>query len=253
MLHAGASWVGLSAFRALLPERLRHDSRRAVPLVLGLSLLVPLAGLAGLTAGFLVSLHHQRTPAPRPLLRRCRLPGDLPAGHSAEHPENAPLRALGATRRQETAVAVPKLHDAVAGDVDELRLLAHALLVSRERAAAGRLALCTAAVLRADSGTARLRASQAHADLAESGLVDGEVRRRAIDDALSHALAGLSATPADGRLHFVRARMLLAQGKAPDALTSLRAAAAQGLPQGVLAPYLWRARMALRPRLPRAG
>jgi hypothetical protein len=248
LLHLAASVVGLGAVRSLTPDRMAGRWRETLPLAAGLTLFVPVAGLVGLVFGFLRPLGRQRPPVPAPAVRRCRLPVPAPVDDPVDGPANADLRSLAATRRLSVFEAVPILRDALAGDTDEERLLAHALLVARERAAAGRLERCERALRSHPSGVAYLRAAQACGDLAESGLVDGDVRLRTLDEALAHAAAGLARTPADGRLQLVRGRLSLARGNAMDAMSSLRAAVAHGLPDGLVAPHLWRARLALRGR-----
>ena len=242
--HVVAGTLGLVGLRSTMPQRLQSESMSAAPVAGSLLLFVPVLGLVGLTMGLVWPLRRQRAgPEVKPLLR-FRAPSL--AGAPSHGATSSQLDRLAATRAWSDTEAVPLLRAVLADDDEEARLLAHALLARRERKAEACIRRCEALCASAHSPMAYLRAAQAHADLAESGLIEGSALVRHGDAGLAHTAMGLASAPDDARLHFVRGRLALVTGDDQNAMTSLRAASTRGLPSSVVAPYLWRARTADR-------
>jgi Tfp pilus assembly protein PilF len=133
--------------------------------------------------------------------------------------------------------------------VDDVRLLAYALLDSKERAIYGKIRAQTArlaeAVKEAQGGIHK-RLAQEHWELVYLGLATGEVRAHVLESGLRHARQALSMLRRDAGLHLLLGRMLCAQGHYDEGAATFNTAETLGLPSQSLASF--RAEIAFRRR-----
>jgi polysaccharide biosynthesis protein PelE len=154
--------------------------------------------------------------------------------------ESRRLGELGAVRLQMMALKDP---------ADEVRLLAHGLLESRERALYGRLREVSEALERtapARRGGPHLERAQLGWELAFLGLAQGDIATHLLGEACVHAREAARLLPGRGAPCLLLARILLRLGEVEEAERALVEARRRGLAPEVVAPY--RAEVAFRRR-----
>jgi hypothetical protein len=249
-----------------LPRLLRKKRGKAAVCLASICFFVPALGPIALAAGFVLPvLLPRKVKAETPLITT-EIP-DLPYRplivssqpiYGAvglvgviRHATDAAVRvrAVMATRQLTDQYAVPILQVALRDPVDDVRLLAYALLDSKERAIYARIRQHTARLAEAPrnaNGGIHKRLAQEHWELVYLGLAQGEVRAHVLESGLKHARQALAALPRDAGLHLLWGRMLVGQEHIDEATAAFDQAEALGLPSQALVSY--RAEIAFRRR-----
>jgi polysaccharide biosynthesis protein PelE len=196
-------------------------------------------------------------------------PGSLEGILRHSRDPNTRLRVVLACRQLPGRLAVPLLRLALRDPVDDVRLLAYAVLESKERqiqseiqslyARASARQTGTFATLMAGAGAGAAPAQArpqidvgklqlplpAHAKLAElywelvyQGLVEGEMMSFSLERVLSHTAEVLRAGQGSPRMALLAGRALLLRGRSQEARAMLEDALRRGLPLSVVGPYL---------------
>lgn len=158
----------------------------------------------------------------------------------AYNPESR-VRAVLATRKLKAQDAVPILRVALKDPLDEVRLLAYALLDRQEKAIHRRLKhqlahLATAPPKRCTFLHERI--AEEYWELAYLGLAEGAVLQHVLQTAHEHAKQALTAQPSNAPLSYLLGRILLRQERYREAGAAFERARALGYPQSSLLPYL---------------
>ncbi|NQD37311.1 protein PelE [Permianibacter sp. IMCC34836] len=264
VLHAAATPMLARACWHLLPRRYRLPVNRSMQFLQGMLLLMPLVGAIGLLWGLVGALRLPRSR--RSLSLRFVGVPELPFQPPQVFPtppyssgalrqilrfSDNPLKrlkAVMATRHMPVHESVPIWQIALKDRVDDVRLLAYAMLDGREKLLTERIQEISAEL---DELPVPRRAD-AHRQLAGccwelvyNGLVQGAVREHWLNAARQHAELAL-AGQRDIALSVLHVRILLAQDALEEAAQALTAAAATGVAASVLAP--WHAEIAFRQR-----
>jgi polysaccharide biosynthesis protein PelE len=247
LLVAGA---GLGGWAALSLGR-RPGERSGVGevlLALALAFFLPVLGPLGLAVvlaarrrggppaagpGWTFTAPPQLPQGPLPLERRTTFgPGALEGilRHAAD-PELR-LHVVLACRELPGQAAVPLLSLALRDPVDDVRLLAYAVLDGRERALQADIQ-----ALGSQAAPPHGRLAQLHWELAYQGLVQGELLAFALERALHHVRRALAERPVNAGLALLMGRILLRLGRLEEAAGALGRAGEQGMPAVVVAPY----------------
>jgi polysaccharide biosynthesis protein PelE len=164
---------------------------------------------------------------------------------------DARLSAVLALRQLPTRAAVPLLRLALRDAVDDVRLLAYAMLDRRDGALQARIQTCERALARGaiepkEAAALEYSLAQLHWELAYTGLAAGAVEERALDSAARHvravlehkAGAGASAHGNELAALFLLGRILLRKGALDQAEEVLEDARARGFSDASIRPYL---------------
>jgi hypothetical protein len=126
--------------------------------------------------------------------------------------------------------------------VDDVRLLAYAVLESKERKIQTEI---QALLGRADREGLASHSLAAHAKLAElywelvyQGLVEGELLAFSLEKVLSHTAEVMGVSNEHPRMALLAGRALLLRGRSAEARAMLNDALRRGLPAQVVGPYL---------------
>lgn len=251
LCHGAAVLLSLGALRAAAPP----GSRRALWPLLPLLLLLPLVAPLGL----LLLLRAPPAPAPAATggpARSFALPtlaplppadgrgysrGGLAAVLRHEPRAARRLQAVMDTRRLQPRAAVEILQVALRDPVDDVRLLAYALLERREQGLQRRIQAGLAALRDAPAGAApalQRRLATDQFELVHLGLAAGEARDLLLRAARRHLEAALQLRPDDGGGHLLHGRLLLLLGEPAAAAEALGRAEAAGVARLKLLPYL---------------
>jgi polysaccharide biosynthesis protein PelE len=265
MHFLGSAISGLALFR-WMPRLLRRRRFTAYPSLCVVVFFLPLLGALGLGVGLVLPLllpHKVRNEAPivstfipdlpyRPLVVSSQpiygvvgLVGVI--RHAAE--TAARVRAVMATRQLSDQYAVPILQVALRDPVDDVRLLAYALLDGKERAIYGNIKQLNGRLAdapKATHGGLHKRLAHEHWELVYLGMAQGEVLAHVLTAGLKHALLATEELPSDAGLCFLLGRMKTAQGNLEEASAHFDRAEAMGLPRQTLLSY--RADIAFRQR-----
>jgi len=263
-LHAAATPILARGCWRLLPRRYRLPVQESMRFLQGMLLLMPLVGAIGLLWGVVGALR-------LPRLRRTlslrfvgvpELPFQAPQVFTTLPYSSGALRqilrfsdkplkrlkAVMATRHMPVQESVPVWQIALKDRVDDVRLLAYAMLDGREKQLTERIQDITTEL---DELPAQRRV-EAHRQLAGwcwelvyNGLVQGAVREHWLKNARRSAELSL-AGHIDPALSLLQVRILLEQNELDAASIALERAAATGVANAVLAP--WRAEIAFRQR-----
>ena len=266
VLHsAGALLAALALFR-WMPRLLRRHRWSGYFSLVTVLYFLPLVGALGLGGGLVLPMllpHKQKHEAPlvttyipdlpyRPLIVSSQpiygvvgLVGVI--RHAAE--TSARVRAVMATRQLTDQYAVPILQVALRDPVDDVRLLAYALLDGKERTIYGNIKELNARL--ADSpksthGGINKRLAHEYWELVYLGMAQGEVLAHVLTSGLRHARQAVEELPSDAGLGFLLGRMLASQGNLEEASAQFDRAETLGLPATVLLSY--RADIAFRQR-----
>jgi hypothetical protein len=249
-----------------LPRILRRKRGHAIVCIASLCFFIPVLGPLALIAGLIVPVllpRKIRQEAPivateipdlpyRPLIVSSQpIYGAVGLVGVIRHATDAGARvkAVMATRQLADQYAVPILQVALRDPVDDVRLLAYALLDSKERAIYGRIRQQLARLADAPKGTEggiHKRLAQEHWELVYLGLATGEVRNHVLETGLKHARDAITAMPKDAGLQLLLGRMLFARERVDDAEAAFDRAEALGLPARSLVSF--RAEIAFRRR-----
>lgn len=258
ILHIAYAVVLAFGAWLLLPLRYRQPRGWALLYLFCVGLCIPVLGWFGMLLAILPGLIWQRrtksedwTSTPDPDLPYKAIEIDPDAIYRrgglatvVRHDEERwRLRAVMATRYLQDRHAVPVLRSALADPVDEIRLMAYALLNSKTN----RIERAVAA-LRAEAATNPDGDTRTHAGIdeqiaalyleqAELGLVDGAVRTFVLEQALERIDAA-SKTRLTAPRAFIRGRICLRLQRLPEAEAAFDAAENLGFPGNLVAPYL---------------
>lgn len=255
--HSLASLLAGYSTGRLLPEGNRTEKAWfAYTLFTGIALSLPIIGALGLL-GAVVRPQNLARPAVSHQFERAAiaaLPERITASatpHAASggilgilqhayNPESR-IRAVLATRKLRPQDAVPMLRVALKDPVDEVRLLAYALLDRQEKAIHRRLKdqlehLATAPPQR--SAVLHECIAEDYWELGYLGLAQGAVLQHVLHTAHGHAEQSLRTQSANPPLHFLRGRILLRQDRYREAQAAFERALALGYPRSSLLPYL---------------
>jgi tetratricopeptide (TPR) repeat protein len=241
---AGCCAIALGLSRRLPPG--------ATGLALAMAAFLPILGALGSFAVAWVrpaatvrrrSTHvHTRIPGPEAArLHACR-----PRPPRAGAPTAA--RVMAAQGRDDRG-AIALLRRTLADRDEDARLVAHAVLESKQRSAHRRLQDAARALEAAPPERRALlerRLAAEHWELARTALADGECRVHALDSARDHARAAAAMDPSSAPLALLVARIALACGRPAEAEAALARAVELGLPPAIAAPYLAEAAFAAR-------
>jgi hypothetical protein len=171
---------------------------------------------------------HACTPIPGPEAAR------LHAARPAPPRRGAPAAArVAAARGRDDAGATALLRRALADRDEDVRLVAHAVLESKQRVAYRRLRTEDG-----HDGHGDLYLAAAHWELARTDLADGECLAHALVSARRCARAAVARHPEHAQLALLAGRIALRSGKPAEAEAALARAIELGLPRAVAAPYL---------------
>jgi hypothetical protein len=266
VLHGAGTAVSALALFRWLPKLLRRRSFTGYTSLCLILFFLPLIGAVGMAAGLVIPIllpHKLKQEAP---LVTTRIP-DLPyrplivssqpiygvvglvgvIRHAAD--TAARVRAVMATRQLSDQYAVPILQVALRDPVDDVRLLAYALLDGKERTIYGNIKELGARLAdapQAAHGGIHKRLAHEYWELVYLGLAQGEVLAHVLVSGLKHANQAAQDLPNDGGLSFLLGRMRAAQGNLEEASSWFDKAESQGLPHTVLISY--RADLAFRQR-----
>lgn len=263
-LHAAATPMLARACWHLLPRRYRLPVRDSLRFLQGMLFLMPLVGAIGLLWGLVGALRLPRSR--RSLSLRFigvpELPFQSPQVFTAPPYSSGALRqilrfsdkplkrlkAVMATRHMPVQQSVPIWQVALKDRVDDVRLLAYAMLDGREKMLTERIQEISAEL----DELPPTRRAEAHRQLAGwcwelvyNGLVQGAVREHWLKSARLHAERALASQP-DAALYLLYARILLEQSEVELATQALAHSQAAGIAPALLAP--WLAEVAFRQR-----
>jgi hypothetical protein len=152
------------------------------------------------------------------------------------------LRVVLACRQLPGRLAVPLLRLALRDTVDDVRLLAYAVLESKERKIQAEI---QGLLARGDGKGAAGQPVAAHVKLAElywelvyQGLVEGELLAFSLEQVSIHTGEALRASAGNPRMALLAGRALLLRGRGEEARAMLNDALRRGLPVQVVGPYL---------------
>lgn len=229
-------------------------------LVVGVGLFLPVLGLAGLGVVLYLrglggprksSLGVVETEAPRlsggPLQtdQAGRFgPGSLEGILRHSPSPDLRMRVVLACRQLPGRLAVPLLRLALRDRVDDVRLLAYAVLDQRERAIQTEIqdVLLNAGTQDPNAtnlpARAHRRLCELYFELAYQGLVEGELMSFSLEQVMLHALAVLKGAPGNPRMALLAGRSLILLKRYGEAGAMLEEALRRGLPDEVVGPYL---------------
>jgi hypothetical protein len=216
----------------------------ATGLVFAMTVFLPILGALGSIA--VACVRPARSAPPRPALVRTPIPGPEAARVHAGRPVPprgslpSSARVLAARGRDDPG-AIALLRRTLADCDEDVRLVAHAVLESKQRAAYRRLSdgareLDAAPPERRAMIERRMAAE--HWELARTGLADGECLVHALESAREHARAAAAERPRSASLALLGARIALRCGTPAEAEAALARAVELGLPPAIAAPYL---------------
>jgi hypothetical protein len=226
----GAACAGLS----LGLRRALVEGRGGWTLLFVLAAFLPVIGALGLAATALLRSSPDAPPAPE--LLRARIPGPRDAAASRVRADG-----LAAARARTDPRAIALLRRTIGAADEDVRLVAHAVLESKGRAADRRIRQAARALEAAPperrGGLHRLLAAE-HWELAWLGLAQGEHLAHALEEARRHCLLALAGDSRQASLHFLLGRIELRRGEPALADAALERAVRLGFPDRVARPYL---------------
>lgn len=240
--------VAASGWTAALFQRAFEGRRRGgFALIFATAFFVPFLGTLGLVA--VAALTPRGTTAPERDCVSTRIPRppemvdswSLPIGGRQPGERQARIEALTALRGRSDPATIAALRHAMEDRDEDVRLLAHALLEAKNRAAWREIDAANGALDRAPqrqlASTHRRLASQ-YWEVAWLGLAQGECLDHALGTARHHATAAVEQDPRSASLHLLLGRIELRLGEPERAEMALLRARDLGLPAGIAAPYL---------------
>jgi polysaccharide biosynthesis protein PelE len=240
--------VAASGWTAVLFQRAFEDRTRVgFALIFATAFLVPFLGTLGLVA--VAALTPRATTVPERDCVPTRIPRppeivdppSLSVGHRQPGERQARIEALTTLRGRSDPGAIAALRDAMEDRDEDVRLLAHALLEAKNRAASREIDAANGALDRAPQrqlGSLHRRLASQYWEVAWLGLAQGECLDHALGTARRHAMAALEQDPRSASLHFLLGRIELRLGAPERAERALLRSRDLGLPASIAAPYL---------------
>lgn len=260
LLHAVASALAVTAVIPFCPKTYRRPLYRLWLTLFGLVFFVPVVGFVMCILGvwatwlpkrFFKARSFQQITVPDYTVRQdydlTRLNSVDARARLRESTVAPKVRAesLLASTSASTPLSNALLRDMLNDPSDEIRLLAYGLYDRREKSIAKQLAreqdALAAAKDKGEHAVARQlhhRIAQLYWELVYQELVQGDMQRYALEQALSHAQQALDGSTADGALWLLIARIHLKRGELKLAEAALEAAHQKGVPEHSLLPYL---------------
>lgn len=255
--HALASALAAPCLWLMLPDQLQRQAVPGIGLFFLFAFYVPLLGVLGLFGAVVVTAFHPHEPVPEwlRLVGAPDLPREVPspsdsisrnvsglmsALESAREPE-VRMRALLATRQMERRDAVPLLRVALTDTVDEVRLMAYAMLDRIEK----RLTEQIHDLQQELEERPVEEPHRHHYEIAESlwelaylGLAQGEVLDHVLFNVRKHLRKALTDEDRHSHAWFLLGRVLLRQGDLDGAEDAFQKACRDGLSLSRVRPYL---------------
>jgi len=254
-LHALAAAMLSGCGYFYLPVHYRRKNKLSLVSLIGtLTFFIPLIGSLIVIAGMALPLRHQRPIGrsswrtydalklpykpidldPNAMTRRVGL---IPLLYHVSDPQWRKEALLGC-RELDDKQAVPILRTALADPTDEVRLLAHLLLTSKER----KLSQQLDQLLKLDKdpdprGDRQEQLASLYWDFVYLELTTGEVAQHLLHQALFRIQTAIVRLPSASR-YLLRARIQIALDQLQEAKESLSAAHNLGMPQDNIAIYL---------------
>lgn len=217
---------------------------------------IPLLGIIGLVFAIMPSLLKADQPQAIPMhinkireLTEAVLGQDVPIGFGAANPENnlhshdpeMRMNAVYATLKLDDKAAIPLLRIALRDPVDDIRLLAYALIDRKEHRISQRIEDVRKKLASGNNqpGTRHLYRTivNDYWELAHLGLVEGETLNYILNKAQDYLEKGLQRYPKDRGLHLQYAKLLLRSGKAQEAYNEFKLAENLGVSKQKLLLY----------------
>jgi len=254
---AGSFLGGWPLLLAVTPRKTR-PRLADILLIVGFGLFVPALGLLGLgvvlTMRARSGVRRKRTElveTDSPRLPGSPLhseeggrfgPGSLEGILRGSKDAETRLRVVLACRQLPGRLAVPLLRLALRDTVDDVRLLAYAVLESKERNIQSEI---QSTMNRHDPKAGTTMPMSVHAKLAElywemvyQGLVEGEMLAFSLEQVAHHTGQVLQVNAGNPRMALLAGRALLLRGRGDEARAMLSDALRRGLPVEVVGPYL---------------
>jgi len=240
--------VAASGWTAALFRRAFEDHTHVgFALIFATAFFVPFLGTLGLVA--VAASTPRGTTAPERDCVRTRIPRPpemvdspiSPVGCRQAGERQARIEALTALRGRSDPAAIAALRQAMEDRDEDVRLLAHALLEAKNRAAWREIDAANGALDRAPQrrlGSIHRRLASQYWEVAWLGLAQGECLDHALGTARRHTMMALDQDPRSASLHLLLGRIELRLGAPERAEAALLRARDLGLPAGVAAPYL---------------
>lgn len=239
-----------------LPYRDRQQRQLLWLLIVVAGLFIPLLGSIGTAVAMKLGMRWRAPAGPQAFVPLARAEFD-PIGRKegsrfdrgglrariaqGSVPTEQRLQSVAALQQLPPMAASPVLRTLLDDSVEDIRLVAFGMLDREEKKIAERIH----DLLQQPVPTSYQRRYQHEKQLAElywelaySGLVQGDLRRYALEDALTHAKAALEIDDAAAGLHFLVARILSALGRNEEAERNMLLATVLGVPEQRTLPYL---------------
>lgn len=255
--HALSSVLLAFSFPSLLPKAYRIPVWGTRIFLLNVAMFIPAIGALGLVITLLIALYLPKQHVeiaydlidvpelPHRTVRHSEVSARFGEGaiegvlRHVQDPE-VRLAAVMAIRQMKEELAVPLLRIALKDPVDDVRLLAYAMLYGKEQGVYDRIQKATQS-LQAAAEEDRLAIHKALAndywELAYLGLAAGDVLAFALDSSEKHARIALELQEETSTARLL-GRVLLRQRKFAEARASFSRANALGLPDETIRPYL---------------
>jgi hypothetical protein len=270
LLHVGACAIAAPALHRMMPEAQQRSRRAGLAFLFSICFFVPLLGLLGMLAGLTAELYYlkQLKPEQQPWLTvgLPELPYQPPpvSGHPAysggalsailrysQDPERR-LAAVLAARQLRDHNDTEVLRLGLTDSVDDVRLLAYAILDHREQSFNLRLKSFLSQLEhtphenKTQLAMLHKRLAQTHCEMIHLGLARGEVQSYLLTEARRHIDAALRAVPDDCEVLFLSGRIALQQDELPTAEAAFLKTQELGMAPEKVLPY--RAEVAFRQR-----
>lgn len=256
LLHLGACLVVSIVLPALLKFSRPTSKPMAVLFFFMIAFYMPVLGMLGLLLSLVPALHFNKAAAQESPVRFSvvRKFSDAPASHGlslknmtaslegllrSQNPYKR-LSAVYATLKLEDKDAIPLLKMALRDPVDDIRLLAYALIDRKEQRISERIERARQSL--ENNKTRHVRhlyksLVKDYWELAHLGLVEGETLAYVLNKAREYLESGLRHYPGDRGLHLQYAKLLLRLGDHQLAYNEFKAAEALGVERKRLLLY----------------
>lgn len=258
LLHGMASAMAAPFVWAFLPPRYRQPRLAVLLLLFSVCFFIPVLGLGGFFVGVILSVWWPRLGGKLPF-SEVRTPrfqlqhGPQRLGHlrmgqvrnqlsSTTVPLELRMKALLALQEVPGRQASEILRDVMADPSDDLRLLAFGMLDGKEKQLNERIHAASEALKAARDPQAEFAASKQLAELywelVYQGLVQGDMRRYALEQVKKHVGKALAHHQADGGLWVIAGRMRMLEKDYDGARSAFESAVAKQFPRVRVEPYL---------------
>lgn len=258
LLHGLASAMAAPFVWAFLPARYRQPRLAVLLLLFSVCFFIPVLGLGGFFVGVILSVWWPRLGNREPF-SEVRTPrfqlqhGPQRLGHlrmgqvrnqlsSITVPLELRMKALLALQEVPGRQASEILRDVMADPSDDLRLLAFGMLDGKEKQLNERIHAASEALKAAKDPQAEFAASKQLAELywelVYQGLVQGDMRRYALEQVKKHVGKALAHHQADGGLWVIAGRMRMLEKDYDGARSAFETAVEKQFPRVRVEPYL---------------